>query len=118
MTFRNTLKGMIGIVPSGTISCISSLYCSSLSDKELFIKSQLVDLLEPNAVVMADKGSQTEQELQKISCKLKCLKFLKNCIQFDASDRIENCKISNVRVTVDRVLSLILPYLVLYMFGI
>ncbi|GBL98112.1 hypothetical protein AVEN_35385-1 [Araneus ventricosus] len=34
----NTLKGMIGIMPSGTISFISPLYCGSISDKELFIK--------------------------------------------------------------------------------
>ncbi|GBN70389.1 hypothetical protein AVEN_55136-1 [Araneus ventricosus] len=91
----NTLKGMIGIMPSGTISFISPLYCGSISYKELFIKSQLMDLLEPNDVVMADKGFQIEQDLQKISCKLKCPKFLNDCIQFDASDRIENCKISN-----------------------
>ncbi|GBM70437.1 hypothetical protein AVEN_154431-1, partial [Araneus ventricosus] len=63
----NTLKGMIGIMPSGTNSFISLLYCGSISDKELFIKSQLKDLLEPNDVVMADKGFQIEQELQKIS---------------------------------------------------
>ncbi|GBO36022.1 hypothetical protein AVEN_95874-1 [Araneus ventricosus] len=106
----NTLKGMIGIMPSGTISFISPLYCGSISDKELFIKSQLMDLLEPNDVVMADKGFQIEQELQKISCKLKCPKFLKDCIQFDASDRIENCKISNVRVTVERAISRIKIY--------
>ncbi|GBN90369.1 hypothetical protein AVEN_263004-1 [Araneus ventricosus] len=36
----NTLKGMMGIMPSGTISFISPLYCGSISDKELFIKSQ------------------------------------------------------------------------------
>ncbi|GBO20669.1 hypothetical protein AVEN_79851-1 [Araneus ventricosus] len=58
----NTLKGMIGIMPSGTISFI---YCGSISDKELFIKSQLMDLLEPNDVVMADKGFQIEQGFQK-----------------------------------------------------
>ncbi|GBN38593.1 hypothetical protein AVEN_110877-1 [Araneus ventricosus] len=106
----NSLKGMIGIMPSGTISFISPLYCGSISDKELFIKSQLMDLLEPNDVVMADKGFQIEQEFQKISCKLKYPKFLMDCIQFDASDRIENCKISNVRVTVERAISQIKIY--------
>ncbi|GBN81687.1 hypothetical protein AVEN_266735-1 [Araneus ventricosus] len=106
----NTLKGMIGIMPSGTISFISPLYCGSISDKELFIKSQLMDLLEPNDVVMADKGFQIEQEFKKISCKLKYPNFLKDCIQLDASDRIENCKISNVRVTVERTISQIKIY--------
>ncbi|GBM40480.1 hypothetical protein AVEN_28638-1 [Araneus ventricosus] len=63
----NTLKDMMGIMPSGTISFISPLYCGSISGKELFIKSQLMDMLEPNDVAMADKGFQIEQELQKIT---------------------------------------------------
>ncbi|XP_055944565.1 uncharacterized protein LOC129975529 [Argiope bruennichi] len=53
------------------------LYCGSISDKELFIKSHLMDVLEPNDIVMADKGFQIEQELQIIGHKLKYPKFLK-----------------------------------------
>ncbi|KAF8789403.1 hypothetical protein HNY73_007343 [Argiope bruennichi] len=92
----NTLKGLIGIMPTGAISFISPLYCGSISDKELFIKSHLMDMLEPNDAVMADKGFQIEQELLKIRCKLKCPKFLRDCIQFDVTERIDNCKISNL----------------------
>ncbi|GFT03314.1 uncharacterized protein NPIL_653161 [Nephila pilipes] len=41
-----TLKGMIGITPNGAISFI----CGSISDKQLFIKSELMDRLESNDV--------------------------------------------------------------------
>ncbi|GFV25628.1 uncharacterized protein TNCV_1459431 [Trichonephila clavipes] len=52
----NTFKGMIGITPNGAISFISELFTDSISDKEVFIRSKLMDRLEPNDVVMADKG--------------------------------------------------------------
>ncbi|GFQ95678.1 uncharacterized protein TNCT_556991 [Trichonephila clavata] len=62
----NTLKGMIGITPNGAISFISELYSGSISDKELFIRSKLMDRLERNDVVMADKGFLISKELEEI----------------------------------------------------
>ncbi|GFT57157.1 uncharacterized protein NPIL_427811 [Nephila pilipes] len=78
----NTLKGMIGITPNGAISFISPLYCGSLSDKQLFIKSKLMDRLEPNDVVMDDKGFLIAEELESIVCKLLYLIFLKDKIRY------------------------------------
>ncbi|GFT47959.1 THAP-type domain-containing protein [Nephila pilipes] len=37
----NSLKSMIGITPNGAIIFISPLYCGSISDKQLFVKSKL-----------------------------------------------------------------------------
>ncbi|GFX55599.1 uncharacterized protein TNCV_268871 [Trichonephila clavipes] len=59
----STLKAMIGIMPSGAICFISDLHCGSISDKELFLQSKLMDLFEPNDVVMADKDFLIEAEL-------------------------------------------------------
>ncbi|GFY19490.1 THAP-type domain-containing protein [Trichonephila clavipes] len=39
----NTFKGMIGITPNGAISFISELFTGSISDKEVFIRSKLMD---------------------------------------------------------------------------
>ncbi|GFT07868.1 uncharacterized protein NPIL_574451 [Nephila pilipes] len=79
----NTLKGMIGITPNGAISFISPLYCGSLSDKQLFIKSKLMDRLEPNDVVMDDKGFLIAEELESIDCKLQYPIFLKDKIRYN-----------------------------------
>ncbi|GFV58178.1 THAP-type domain-containing protein [Trichonephila clavipes] len=106
----NTLKGMIGITPNGAISFISELYCGSISDKQLFIKSKLMDLLEPNDVVMADKGFLIENELASVGCKLQCPAFLRDKIQFDVSEMVSNCRLSNVRVTVERAIGRIKQY--------
>ncbi|GFU33620.1 DUF1758 domain-containing protein [Nephila pilipes] len=82
----NTLKGMIGITPNGAIIFIFPLYCGIISDKQLFIKSKLMDRLEPNDVVMADKAFLIAEELESIGCKLQCSIFLKDKIQFDISE--------------------------------
>ncbi|KAF8791333.1 hypothetical protein HNY73_006220 [Argiope bruennichi] len=58
----NILKDMIVAMPSGAISFISPFYSGSISDKEFFVKSNLMDVLEPNDVVITDKGFQIEQE--------------------------------------------------------
>ncbi|GFX63173.1 THAP-type domain-containing protein [Trichonephila clavipes] len=82
----NTFKGMIGITPNKAISFISELFTGSISDKEVFIRSKLMDRLEPNDVVMADKGFLIANELEKIGCKLYCPIFLEDKIQFDISE--------------------------------
>ena len=41
---RTTLKGLIGISPGGAITFISQLYTGSISDREIVIRSGLLDL--------------------------------------------------------------------------
>ncbi|GFW10018.1 jerky-like protein [Trichonephila clavipes] len=45
-----------------------------------------MDLLEPNDVVMADKGFLIENELASVGCKLQFPAFLRDKIQFDVSE--------------------------------
>lgn len=99
----NTVKGMIGVTPNGAISFISPLYCGSISDKQLFIKSKLMDRLEPNDVVMADKNVLIANELESIGCRLQCPLFLTDNIQCDLSDMVDNCNLSIMQVLIERV---------------
>ncbi|GFS41628.1 uncharacterized protein TNIN_232741 [Trichonephila inaurata madagascariensis] len=78
--------GMIGITHNGAISFISELFTGSISDKEVFIRIKLMDRLEPNDVVMADKGFLIANELEKIGCKLYRPIFLEDKIQFYLSE--------------------------------
>ncbi|XP_067038652.1 uncharacterized protein [Acropora muricata] len=58
-TYKNhtTLKGLLGISPSGAITFISQLYPGSMSDKEIVERSGILDLpFTEGDSVMADKG--------------------------------------------------------------
>ena len=98
----NTLKCMVGISPSGAISFISEVYGGSISDKELFRRSNLLQLLEAGDSVLADRGFVVEKEIKSIGCTLHTPLFLKDKIQFNLIERKENKKISRHRVHVER----------------
>ena len=62
---HNTAKALAGITPSGAFSFISPLYGGSISDRELFLNSGLLELLEEGDAVMADKGFNITDVLQR-----------------------------------------------------
>ncbi|GFQ64803.1 THAP-type domain-containing protein, partial [Trichonephila clavata] len=106
----NTIKGMIGITPNAAISFISELYCGNISYKQLFIESKLMNHLEPNNIVMADKGFLIANELESIGCRLQCPIFLEDTIQLDIPEMVGNSKLSNEQVTVERAIERIKQY--------
>ena len=65
-----TLKGLMGISPTGAVSFVTALYTGSISDREITRRSGLVELLEPNDGVMADKGFTIEDILTPRNCTL------------------------------------------------
>lgn len=52
-----TLKGLVGIAPSGGITFISQLYTGSISDREIVLRSGILSQsFDDGDSVMADKG--------------------------------------------------------------
>ena len=47
---------MIGVSASGNIIYVSSVYRGIVSDKVIFEKSDLVNLLQPGDAIMVDRG--------------------------------------------------------------
>ena len=53
---RNTFKGLVGVAPNGTITFLSCLYPGSVSDREIVRDSNVLAQMEPEDLVLADKG--------------------------------------------------------------
>ena len=71
-----TLKSLVGITPAGAISFVSSLYTGSISDKDITQRCGIIQLLEENDGVMADKGFTIDDLLLPIKCTLNVPPFL------------------------------------------
>ena len=74
----NTLKGLVGISPSGNITFLSQLYTGSISDCKLTERCGILNLpFSPNDSIMADKGFDIQHLLDPIDVKLNIPPFLK-----------------------------------------
>lgn len=83
---HNTAKGLIGITPNGFTSFVSDLYPGRISDKELCIKSGLLNQLEPGDSIMADRGFVILEELRSVDADLNIPPFLNGAAQLNFED--------------------------------
>lgn len=100
---HTTLKGLIGISPGGAITFISQLYTGSISDREIVVRSGLLDLpLEENDSIMADKGF-TIQDLLPLGVSLNIPPFLGSSSQMPAEDVVLTQEIASLRIHVEQI---------------
>ena len=100
-----TLKGLVGIAPSGAITFISQLYSGSISDREIVERSGFLKLEFDNGdTVMADKGF-TIEDLLPLGVTLNIPPFLGSNSQMTAQDVIKTREIASVRIHVERAIS-------------
>jgi hypothetical protein len=76
---RNTLKGLIGLSPSLAVSFVSQLYTGSISDREITIRSGVLDLpYDKGDCIMADKGFTIGDLVEAKGLKLNLPPFLRD----------------------------------------
>ena len=97
---KNTVKVLIGIIPSGAI--VSPTYEGSISDKKLVECSKLLDLLEVGDEIMADKGFDIQDLLAPLGVKLNIPPFLNSGTQFSRDNVLRTKKIARLRIHVER----------------
>ena len=102
---HTTLKGLIGISPGGAITFISQLYTGSISDREIVVRSGLLDLpFQEKDSIMADKGF-TIQDLLPLGVSLNIPPFLGSSAQMPANDVVRTQEIASLRIHVERAIN-------------
>ncbi|ELT89275.1 hypothetical protein CAPTEDRAFT_127344 [Capitella teleta] len=97
-----TFKCLVGIAPTGGISFISDTFEGSISDKEIVKRSGLVDILNPRDLVIADRGFDIQDILQKKNVDLNIPPFLKKRPRLTPQEEILTKRIARVRIHVER----------------
>lgn len=107
---HNTFKCLVGISPFGAVTFVSSLFTGSISDEEITKRSGILDLLEADDEVMADKGFAISELLQDKKCTLTILPFLGQKGIFTKHEVIETQEIAHLRTLVERAIRRIKEY--------
>ena len=98
---HNTAKALAGITPSGAFSFITPLYGGSISDRELFVTSGLLEKLEPGDAIMADKGFNIADILESRGISLN-IPPRKNNKQLSSRELVETRRIASLRIHIER----------------
>ena len=100
-----TLKGLVGISPSGAITFVSQLYTGSISDREIVLRSGLLSqAFDDGDSVMADKGFQI-QDILPLGVTLNIPPFLGGDSQMSAEDVVRTQQIASLRIHVERAIN-------------
>ena len=109
----NTLKGLIGITPTGYISFVSSLYCGNISDKRITAESGVLDTLQPGDGLMADRGFDIGDECAAHGIDLNIPPFRYGRGQLSACEVVQTRRIASLRIHVERAINQIKRFRIL-----
>ena len=102
----NTLKGLVGISPSGSVTFLSQLYTGNISDCELTERCGILNLpFAPNDSIMADKGFDIQHLLDPINVKINIPPFLKMNSQMSAAEVAQTQQIASERIHAERAIN-------------
>lgn len=99
----NTVKVQIGCSSTGVITSISDTFGGSVSDKELFSKSNVLEHLHEGEGIMVDKGFLILDLLQGTGVELIRPPFLSHETQFSMEQRDSGREIAKARIVVENV---------------
>lgn len=98
----STFKVLVGIAPCGAITFVSNAYEGSISDKDLFVRSGLLNLLDPGDLVIADRGFDILDILQAHGIQLNIPPFLNKREKLTSQEEMTTKRIARARIHVER----------------
>ncbi len=103
---HNTMKYLIAVAPQGVISFISKGWGGRSSDVNVTDHCGLLDKLLPLDLVLADRGFDIGEMLEKVLATLGIPAFTKGKTQLDPVDIEQTRRLANVRIHVERLIGL------------
>ena len=101
---HNTIKVLIGITPTGSISFVSKAWGGRASDKIITQKSGFLDMISYGDLILADRGFNIHDELAVNGARLGIPAFTKGKQQLSGREVEETRRLANVRIHVERVI--------------
>ena len=98
---HNTWKALVGISPAGCITFVSKLWSGRVSDKELTIRSGVLNLLEDGDNIMADRSFDMGDVLPP-GITLNIPPFKGTRSQLSSQETEETARIASQRIHVER----------------
>ena len=108
-----TLKVLIAISPNGFIRFVSKAHCGRASDKAITEDGGFYNLLEPNDMIMADKGFQITEELEARQVTLLIPPGRRCDAQMSISKVRKTDKTTNLRICVEQIIGRLKVYHIL-----
>ena len=113
---RPTLKCLVGVTPSGTISFVSKPTGGNTSDKKIVKMTNIVDLFEANDICMADRGFNIQELFLHKQVRLVIPPFMrttKSTSQFTESEDTKTKTVANARIHVERAIGRLKEFTIL-----
>lgn len=99
---HNTLKVLITVSPSGAVTFISGAWGGRVSDKELTLKSGLLNLVNEGDVYLVDRGFRCQEMFAAKGARLLIPAFTKGKNQLSGAEVTLSRKLSRARIHVER----------------
>lgn len=107
---RPTVKFLLACTPGGTVSFISPPAGGNMSDKELVLKTNILQKFRPGDKCMVDKGFKIQGELLEHGVEIIIPPFVKKGQPFTDKENIQNKKVAHSRIHVERVIGRVRVY--------
>lgn len=101
---HNTIKILIAVAPTGSITFISKAWGGRVSDKVITQECGFLDKILPGDVVLADRGFNVQDELAIRQAKLKLPLFTRGKKQLSQQEVEMSRQLARVRIHVERVI--------------
>lgn len=108
---RNTLKGLVGVAPNGTITYLSDLYTGNTSDKKIVKHCGILSSFKAGDLILADKGFLIS-DILPAGISVNIPPFLMKS-QFSPEEARQTVVIAKARIHVERAISRIKRFKIL-----